>query len=78
MAKQFRSNADRLISSVLDDSQLSDYGKYSAYEYSDLDTAETSDNAIVVAVAKIVKGVTEGKSETAIYNEVSNYLKTKI
>lgn len=75
MANQHRTNPDRLVAAVLNDSRLAEYGKYSADDYQDLDSAETSDNAVVTAVAKIVRGVSDGKSETAIYNEVSNYLK---
>lgn len=78
MAKPFRTNADRILSAVLDNSRLTEYGQYEPFEYADMDTAESSNNPTIVAVAKIVKGVNEGKSDTAIYNEVSNYLKNKI
>lgn len=78
MATQFRTNMDRLLAAVLSNSELTKFGNYSAYDYTDIETAEMSNNPTVIAVAKIVRGVSEGKSETAIYNEVSNYLKTKI
>lgn len=78
MAKFNRTNADKILSAVLDDSRLTEYGKYAPYEYIDLETAETSSNPYVVAVAKIIKGVNDGISETALYNEVSNHLKKTI
>jgi len=78
MAKLHRTNTDKIIAAVLDDSQLTEYGNYAPYDYTDLEAAETSSNPIVVAVAKIVKGVNDGYSDTAIYNEVSNYLKNNI
>lgn len=78
MAKLYRTNADRILAAVLDNSRLTEYGQYEPFEYADMETAESSSNPTVVAVAKIVRGVNDGKSDTAIYNEVSNYLKNKI
>jgi len=78
MAKQFRTNKDRLLAAVLSNSSLVTYGKYSPEDYPDLESAELSENATVMAVAKIIRGVAEDKSENTIYNEVSNFLKTNI
>ena len=47
-------------------------GDYNPTEYESLDDALSSGNAVVRAIALLIIG--GNKSETQIYNEISNYL----
>lgn len=71
-------NSDKMLQIVLSDSKLTEYGEYNAYDYVTIDHALNSDNAIVVAVAKMIVGIQRGSSEKEIYNEVSNHLKNNL
>ena len=77
MAKKL-TNADRLLTSVLKDENLIEYGEYNAMEYSTVDDALLSDNFCVQAVAQIINDKEQGLSDREIYNNVSNYLKSSI
>lgn len=68
-------NSDRMLKIVLSDEKLSAYGEYNAADYPTVDHALSSDNPVVVAVAKIINGLRYNYTEREIYNEVSNYLK---
>ncbi len=71
-------NSDRMLQIVLSDENLATYGEYDYSNYQTIDQALSSDNPIVVAVAKMINGVRYKNSEKEIYNEVSNYLKNNI
>lgn len=71
-------NSDRMLQIVLSDEKLASYGEYDYTDYQTIDQALSSDNPIVVAVAKIINGLRYNNSEKEIYNEVSNYLKNNI
>lgn len=77
MAKKL-TNADRLLSSVLNDAKLVEYGEYDAEEYATVDEALVSDNFCVQAVARIINDKEQNLSDREIYNNVSNYLKSTI
>ena len=66
---KLETNSDRLLASVIGDPQL---GDYNPTEYESLDDALSSGNAVVRAIALLIIG--GNKSETQIYNEISNYL----
>ena len=71
-------NGDRMLQTVLSDEKLTTYGEYDNANYQTIDQALSSDNPIVVAVAKIINGLRYGYSEKEIYNEVNSYLKNNI
>lgn len=71
-------NSDRMLQIVLSDERLVAYGEYNVADYDTIDQALASDNATVVAVAKIINGLRNKYSENEIYNEVSNFLKNNL
>lgn len=70
-------NEDKMLQLVLSDNNLSSSYEYSATDYSTVEDALRADNPVVVAVAKIIRGIS-GSSEKSVqkevYNEVFNYL----
>lgn len=71
-------NSDKMLKTVLSDEKLIAYGEYNVADYETIDQALNADNAVVVAVAKIISGLRRNSSENEIYNEVSSYLKNNI
>jgi hypothetical protein len=75
------SNEDKMLQLVLSDNKLSSYYEYNADEFTSIDDALLSDNPIIVAVAKIIRGI-HGRNDKSvqkeIYNEVRNYLNTNL
>ena len=71
-------NSDKMLQIVLSDEKLAEYGEYNPADYETVDQALSSDNLIVVAVAKIINGLRYNNTEKEIYNEVSSYLKNNI
>ena len=71
-------NSDRILQAVLKDSQLATHGNYNPADYENIDSALSSDNHIVCAVAKIIDRQISGKSQKEIYNEVNHYLQETI
>ena len=69
---KLETNSDRSLASVIGDPQLVKLGDYNPTEYESLDDALSSGNAVVRAIALLIIG--GNKSETQIYNEISNYL----
>jgi hypothetical protein len=78
MAKNGITNSDKMLQTVLCDQKLSAYGEYNPIDYDTIEEALKSENAIVVAVAKVIQGLQRNSSEKEIYNEVSNYLKINL
>jgi len=69
-------NKDRIIKAILANERLASFGDYNPTEYETIDDALCSDNAIVKTVAMII--MSGKKTETQVYNEVSNYLTNNI
>lgn len=71
------SNEDKMLQLVLSDSNLSSSYEYESSDFQTIKEALESDIPVVVAVAKIIRGI-KGSSEKSIqkeiYNEVFNFL----
>lgn len=70
-------NEDKMLQLVLSDNNLSSFYEYNAEDYQSISDALQSDNTIVVAVAKIIRGVAENSDKSiqkSVYQEVFNYL----
>jgi hypothetical protein len=70
-------NEDKMLKLVLSDSDLSSSYEYNAEDYQSVSDALRSDNAIVVAVAKIIRNVSTTHDKSLyrqIYQEVHQYL----
>lgn len=67
-----------MLQAVLRDEKLMAFGDYSLDECRSLIQALSSDNCIVNAVARIIDRGRMGASESEIYREVSEYLKSNI
>ncbi len=74
-------NENKMLRLVLSDNNLSSYYEYNADDFASVDEALRSDNPVIVAIAKIIRGVngrTEKGSQKEVYNEVFNYLNQNI
>lgn len=69
---------DKMLQAVLMNEKLISFGGYTPDECTSLVQALSSDNCIVSAVARIIDRGRMGASETEIYREVSEYLKSNI
>lgn len=67
-----------MLQAVLMDEKLMAYGEYTPDECTSLVRALSSENCIVNAVAKIIDRGRMNATETEIYREVSEYLKSNI
>ena len=70
-------NKERMLHLVLDDRKLQELYDYDESEYEDFDTALSSENVLVVAVARILKdldGSTEESDKKRVYMTVFNYI----
>lgn len=65
-------NKGKILCAVLQDLRLIDLGIYNPTDYDNIEDAMNSDNIIVKSVAMII--LSGNKSETQVYNEISNYL----
>ena len=71
------SNEDKMLQLVLSDSNLSSFYEYNAEDFTTIEDALEADNPVVVAVAKIIRGVAENSDKgvhKSVYQEVFNYL----
>jgi len=71
------SNEDKMLQLVLSDNNLSSFYEYNAEDYQSVSDALQSDNPVVVAVAKIIRGIAENSDRSvqkSVYQEVFNYL----
>lgn len=70
-------NENKMLQLVLSDNNLSSFYEYNAEDFPTIEDALRADNPVVVAVAKIISGIS-GNSEKGdqkeVYNEVFNYL----
>ena len=76
--KKYNENYNKILEAVLLDEELMEYAQYEPSEISSLEYARGSKNAIVSAVATIVEGLSEKKTEKEIYNTVNDLLKKKL
>ena len=70
-------NQVRMLELVLSDEKLRTFYEYNDTEFTSIEQALSSENPIVVAVAKIIKGVSVNSDKgnyKEVYNEVVNYL----
>ena len=70
-------NKERMLHLVLDDRKLQELYDYDESEYEDFDTALSSDNVVVVAVARIIKdldGSTDDSDRKRVYMTVFTYI----
>lgn len=77
MKNRFTNN-DRMLQIVLFNEKLIDHGKYDFTDYSTIEQALSSDNVVVVTVAKIINGLRSNSSDKEMYTEISNYLKNNL
>lgn len=76
--KRYNENYNKILEAVLLDEELMEYAQYEPSEITSLEYALGSNNAIVRAVATIVEGLNEEKSEKEMYNTVNDLLKKKL
>lgn len=76
--KRYNENYNKILEAVLLDEKLMEYAQYEPSEITSLEYALGSNNAIVGAVATIIEGLSEKKSEKEIYNTVNELLKKKL
>ncbi len=55
-----------------------EYGKYTPSDFSTLSQALISENYVINAVARIIKGLDDKASNNEIWREVNNYLKENV
>jgi hypothetical protein len=75
------SNEDKMLQLVLSDTNLSSFYEYNADEFTTIKDALSADNPVVVAVAKIIRGVSgnlDKSIQKEVYNEVINYLNNNL
>lgn len=71
-------NSDKMLQAVLINPQLMEFGKYTIADFSTLSQALVSDNYVINAVARIIKGLDDKSSQNEIWREVNNYLKENV
>lgn len=67
-----------MLQAVLINPQLMEFGKYTIADFSTLSQALVSDNYVINAVARIIKGLDDKSSQNEIWREVNNYLKENV
>lgn len=75
------SNKDKMLNLVLSDDKLQSFYEYDVSRYTTIEDALLSDVPIVVAIAKIIQGVSLNPEKTGfkeIYNEIVHYLNESI
>lgn len=74
-------NEDKMLQLVLSDEKLSSFYEFDPAEFSSMEDALSSENPIIVTVAKIIQGV-GGNSDKGTYKEIYieliNYLNQNI
>lgn len=76
--RQNLTNKDKMLTAVLVNKDLMDFGKYHESDFTSFDQALLSDNLIVRTVARIIQGHSDANSEKSIYNEITDYLKKNV
>ena len=73
-----QSNGDKILQAVIADERLVNFYGYNPNDYNRVVDALDSDVVVIQAIAKIIFRHEQGASEREIYNEVSNFLNSKI
>lgn len=72
-------NQSKMMLAVLNDEQLMKIGEYSPADIPDnIYTTLDSDNCIINAVATIINRQSLGATDRDIYNQINQYLQTKL
>lgn len=71
----YKTNKDKMLSAVLLNKTLMEYGDYSEKDFATFDQALVSQNPVVRTVARIIQGHSDGNTSKNIYNEITDYLK---
>ena len=72
-------NQVKMMVAVLMDEQLMKYGGYTLSEIPEnIYTAMDSDNYVINSVATIIHHYKEGATNKEIYNQINQYLQTKV
>lgn len=74
----YQTNADKILQAVIADEQLVNFYGYNPDDYRSISKALTSEVAVIQAIAQIIDRSEQKATEREIYNEVSNFLKSKI
>ncbi len=74
----FKTNKDKMLTAVLLNKHLMEFGGYEEKDFVSFDQALISDNPVVRTVARIIQGHAYGNSSKNIYNEITDYLKKKL
>ena len=78
MARQFQTNADKILEVVLSQKDLIEYGNYDPQDFVCIMDALNSDNPIVHTVAEIIDSMGHKYSDRDIYVKIHNYLTTNL
>lgn len=68
------SNGDRILQSVISNDKLSQWGEYNPSGDETVQDALYSSNPVVKAVAMIIDGQENGRTQKEIYTQVTQYL----
>jgi hypothetical protein len=74
-------NKNKMLQLVLSEGKLSSFYGYNPEEFTTIESALDSENAIVVAVAKIIDGIARSSDKgnfKETYNEIINYLNQNV
>lgn len=75
----YTTNENKMMAAVLMDEQLMKYGGYESSEIPEsIYAAMDSDNYVINAVANIIHRYKEEASAKEIYNQINQYLQTKV
>lgn len=73
-----QTNGDKILQAVISDERLVRFYGYNPDDFGSMSDALDSDIAVVWAIAQIINRNEQGATNPEIYNEVSNFLKSKI
>lgn len=77
----YQPNNEKMLEAVLTDEKLMEFGNYTHRDIACINSiyqATESDNFIISAVARIIRGYGEGDSDNEIYKMVNNFLKNNV
>lgn len=74
----YTTNNDKMLEAVLTNPELMRFGGYTAQDITSLYQAVDSDNYVIGAVARIIRGTADRATEKEIYKEVTGYLKNNV
>lgn len=72
-------NQDKMMAAVLMDEQLMKYGGYTPADIPEsIYMAMDSDNYVIASVATIIHRYKEGANQKEIYNQINQFLQSKV